>query len=282
MKLIEIDIIEFKKEQKEFYHRINDIYVDDKLFLVAVGDVIYDKNKNIFCKSDKSIKTICKIDDKYLICGSYDGNCLLFEEVENEMKFLDTIQGPETEIKKIATDGELVAIATRGKTVWIMNTDMTLEQIIDDHQHDVKGVLFYSEQIFTWSYDNTFKIYDRGIDEWELYKSVNCGEIVWNLHIFANCIVTCLHSGEIKIYDKNSFSHKESIKLSLRPIITSCLTKNYLVLVSNLNVLVFLDREFKIIFEMSAPCYEITKIYAYENILYVGCENFLISYLIED
>lgn len=266
-------IFEIKEKKNEFYHSINAFYTDETITLIGYGCNVYNINGNIFCKFAKSVKTIKKIDNEHILIGSYDGTCILFKYNSEKVKYtyVDTIKGPETEIKGISSNSLFVALATRGKTVWIFKykKEIELTQILEDHTGDVKGVHFEGDRLFTWSYDNTVKIYDMIVDEWEMQHEIDCKCTIWNVFVTAKHIVTVLQSGNINIYDKSTYELLKTISLSITPITESFYDQNNFYFVCNEKVLLILDGEYQKVDEIEFER-NLTDIYVKNKIIYVS------------
>lgn len=131
--------------------RILAIYASSKVYVGINNSVLDLFSGKVLCRHEKSIRWITG-DSKYVGCASYDGKATII--CANTDKYIDTVEGPDTEIKCIAFYDNLVALSTRGKTVWILE-DFEISKILDDHLHDVKGCRFYEKRLYSWSYDNT-------------------------------------------------------------------------------------------------------------------------------
>lgn len=176
------------------------------------------------CRFQKSVRSIAS-SRGYLCCGSYDGTAVLF----HKGKVVDVIEGPETEIKCVAfsEDGKYLAMATRGRSVWIVRIDGEIEihNIIEDHLHDVKGCVFHEGLLFTYGYDNTVKVYDRFDydDSWELVQSIDERHTVWCVIFHEGRMVCATEDGSISSYVlRNGWELEESRRLSKFPIYSIC------------------------------------------------------------
>lgn len=189
---------------------------------------------NDFNKSVKNVVYSFLNNIEYYGCVSYDGTGIIYK---NGIKF-DSIEGPETEIKHISFNelNNLIAISTRGKTVWILNINedsLEINSILDDHSQDVKGAKFFNNQLFTFGYDETIKIYSfiKGYDNSLILTnniSLKSLEIknneknnekdlifnnftVWDLLFFNNFIIAAVNT-EIFIFDlEMNLKYKERV-----------------------------------------------------------------------
>lgn len=178
----------------------------------------------IICRTSKSIRTIASHGD-YMCCGSYDCTAILLYKGD----VLDVIEGPDTEIKCVAfsEDGRYLAIATRGKSVWItrISKEVEIDKILEDHLQDVKGCIFHNGFLFTYSYDNTIKVYDRFDydDSWEMVQSIEESNTIWCVIFHQDRMACSKEDGTISLYILNNGWELEiSRKLSQLPIYSIC------------------------------------------------------------
>ncbi|KCZ78009.1 hypothetical protein H311_00972, partial [Anncaliia algerae PRA109] len=113
--------------------------IDEKILIGGTNNklLIYEENNfKELASHKKSIKCIASFQNIFG-CGSYDCTATIFREG----KLFDEVFGPETEIKGIAINEKYIALATRGKTVWIVKYDLEIEidTVLEDHTQDIKG-----------------------------------------------------------------------------------------------------------------------------------------------
>ncbi|OQS55680.1 CIA1 [Ecytonucleospora hepatopenaei] len=291
------EVCRIPQDTKEcFYHLVHDIFINENISLYAYGPFVFSFDNKLFAKFEKTVKTIIQMDEHNILIGSYDGTCMIFRHNKNTENmfaydYIDTIKGPETEIKGLSSNGREVAMATRGKTVWIFKFDflkkqnqIELTQILEDHDQDVKGNLFLTHsRLCTWSYDETVKIYDRGVNEWELIANINFGQIVWNVLAVGNVLCAFLHSGEIEIFDNKNFEKIKKAKISELPLTASCSYDNFIFVVSNMTVLcVFNVLTYKIEREIDLDKNKVYNLKVINDDLYVCFKDYVIKYLIND
>ncbi len=132
------------------------LIVNDDYFIAGVlNEAINITGGNkVIATFTKSVKSM-DFNEKYLVCASYDGTAVILDR--NSLKFIDSIEGPDTEIKCVCVQDSYIALATRGKTVWVLD-GLEIVSILDDHTQDVKGCFLYNEYLYTWSYDQTICI----------------------------------------------------------------------------------------------------------------------------
>jgi WD40 repeat protein len=260
---------------------IKKVKTDEKLFAIHLSTNIYtggsscllkdNTNNKILYKHSKSITHITS-SLKYLASSSYDCTVSVFKRIDNEDRndnssyfdkkgernstfvLEDIIEGPETEIKGISFDNtdKWLALATRGKTVWICSIEdyTEIDKILEDHSEDVKGCIFYSEMLFTFGYDNTIKIYQFfEIDQtWELVQSIEEYSTIWNIIFIEDRMYSCNDNGEINMYilDKG-WTLKKKLKISVLPIMALSNFRDILVCTVNVGNLVFLNRDLEVV-----------------------------------
>lgn len=170
----------------------------------------------------KSIRTVT-VNDNFFACASYDGSGIVFKDD----KFFDIIEGPDTEIKSVAfnDDNTLLAIATREKTVWLfsINDEMQLECTFHDHTQDVKGVKFFEERLFSYSYDRTIKVYEKEDDAWDMIRNIDDHECtVWDVIQVSDTILACDNKGNLYFYESEYLRLMKKVKVSRFPIYKMC------------------------------------------------------------
>lgn len=202
---------------------------------------------NIIGIHDKSIRSIaCNFN--LFACVSYDGKGTVYKD----KKIIDIIEGPETEIKDIAfsENNKYIAVATRGKTVWVLNINedtLEIDAVIDDHTQDVKGVKFYAGCLYSYGYDNTIKVYEKvdyGNCGWELIQNITEHEnTVWNVIFHEFKMISCDNDGYICFYDFDEvWKLVKKFKASSYHIYSLCIVKDrYLAYIVNLNNIAIID-----------------------------------------
>lgn len=263
--------------QHKFENRILAVSASDDLLLGSGKDLIEFKTRKILCTHEKSIRFISR-NEKYIGCTSYDGTATILNSVNKEI--IDKVEGPETEIKCIDFHKNLTAISTRGKTVWILE-NFEISKIIDDHTQDVKGCKFEKGRLYSWSYDNTIKMYEVFIEDhsWELYQSIELEDIIWTVVFYEDKMVATLQNGDLVIFSMRSgfWIKEKSLKASVYPIFTACLIENYLAVICNRSCLVLFNKNFEKILELDPLCNDsdiLSCSYSKkEQVLYCGGEN---------
>ncbi|CAD27120.1 hypothetical protein [Encephalitozoon cuniculi GB-M1] len=215
-------------------YRITSKKLGEKILAVHAGKSIYTGGTSrmlvnqdtgeVMCRCKKSVRSIAS-HGRYVCCGSYDCTAVLF----HDGKVVDVIEGPDTEVKCVAfsEDGRYLAMATRGRSVWVVKIDgeIEIDGVIEDHLHDVKGCIFHGGLLFTYGYDNTVKVYDRFDydDSWELVQSIDERSTVWCV-IFHNGRMVCTtEEGTVSIYAlRSGWTLEMSRKLSVLPIYSIC------------------------------------------------------------
>lgn len=236
-------------EEHKMNGRILAVYADDDLYVGCSNRFINFTKGRVLCTHEKSVRSVSG-NGRYVGCSSYDGAGTVFSRAENRL--VERIEGPDTEVKGIAFDKNFVAVATRGKAVWILE-DMEISKILDDHTQDVKGVCFYAGRLYSWSYDNTVKMYELFDVEhsWELMQSVDLGDIVWSVVFFDGNMCATLQSGHVVVLGMENGQWTEHRRLcaSAYPIVCACVAGECLAVVCNRNCLLLLDRSFKLVSE---------------------------------
>ncbi|ELA41284.1 uncharacterized protein VICG_01657 [Vittaforma corneae ATCC 50505] len=223
------------------------IYCSEDIYVGLGRKFINFSSQKILCIHDKCIRSISGNSD-YIGCCSYDGTATVFTRNE---KLVDKIEGPDTEIKGIAFYDNFIAITTRGKTTWILE-DFEISKILEDHTQDVKGCAFHNKRLYTWSYDNTIKVYDLfDIDHsWELSQSIDLDDIVWSVIFFQEYMCATLQNGCIVVMEmkESLWMPYTTVRGSLTPIYCGTVVSknecNYLCVVCNRNCLLILDYTF--------------------------------------
>lgn len=217
--------MKYKVSSKKLNEKILAVHVKGSIYTGGTSRTLTNQDTGkIVCKSSKSIRTIASHDD-YLCCGSYDCTAILIHGEE----VLDVIEGPDTEIKCLAfsEDGKYLAMATRGKSVWItrIGKEIEIDKILEDHTQDVKGCIFHDGFLFTYGYDNTIKVYDRFEydDSWEIVQSIEESNTVWCVVFQDERMLCSTEDGTISSYTmRNGWELEVSRKLSELPIYSMC------------------------------------------------------------
>lgn len=239
-----------KVEKVNMNERILAVYCGEGSTYIGLGNklVNYSKDK-IMCIHEKSIRCISG-SDMFIGCCSYDGKATVFSKDD---KYIDVIEGPDTEIKGIAFQGNVIALTTRGKTTWILE-DLEITKIIDDHTQDVKGCVFHNSRLYTWSYDCTVKVYDLFVVDhsWELSQSIEFEDIVWKIVFFNEKLCVCLNNGTVVVKKQCSYLWEDftELALSATPIFTGVVFLDYVGFICNRNTLLILDSNFDLICEV--------------------------------
>lgn len=249
-------MIDFPEKMKFFTTKTK---LDNKILCVGIFEnniylglgkqfINYTQNK-ILCVHEKSVRHIAS-SDQNIGCCSYDGTATVFKS--NDV-FVDKIEGPDTEIKGMAFSKEFIALTTRGKTTWVLE-NLEISKILDDHLHDVKGCIFNEDCLFTWSYDETIKIYElfKMDNSWELIQSIEAYSIIWSVIFYHGYLVAALQDGSIQIYEKEGslWTKYKTLKLSVSPIYCCTMADGYLAVQCNRNCIMLLDNEFKKVIEI--------------------------------
>lgn len=203
----------------------------------------------VMCKTRKSIRSIAS-HGKYMCCGGYDCTAVLF----CDGNVVDVIEGPDTEIKCVAfsEDGKYLAMATRGKSVWVVRIDgeIEIDEIIEDHLHDVKGCIFHEGFLFTYGYDNTVKVYDRFDydDSWELVQSIDEGSTVWCVIFHEGRMICTTEEGMVSSYIlRNGWEIETSKKLSMFPIYSICSVGRHMAYILNRSSIGIIDTNLNVV-----------------------------------
>lgn len=239
---LKIEIVRMK-------NRVLAVYVDNDIYVASGKSLINISTNTVLCRHDKSIRSISG-NSVYIGCSSYDGTATLIDRISGE--YIDRIEGPDTEIKGIAFYKDFIAVATRGKTVWILE-HLEISKILEEHTQDVKGCCFYEKRLCTWSYDNTIKIFELFEIEhsWELIQSIDLGSIVWTVSFINGMMVSTLQNGEIVVLKKDGelWCQIKTIKASVYPIVCSCNTEEYFITICNRRCLRIYNKDFSILNE---------------------------------
>ncbi|ADM12250.1 uncharacterized protein Eint_091210 [Encephalitozoon intestinalis ATCC 50506] len=234
-------------------YKITSKRLDEKILAVHVNGAVYTGGTSrtlvnqdtgeVMCRCRKSIRSIAS-HGRYICCASYDCTAVLF----HDGKVVDVIEGPDTEIKCVgfSEDGRYLAMATRGKSVWVVKIDPEIEidEIIEDHLHDVKGCVFHKGFLFTYGYDNTIKIYERFDydDSWELVQSISEKNTVWCVIFHGDKMVCSTEEGTISSYVlRNGWELEACKKLSIFPIYSICSVGRDMAYVLNRNNIGIID-----------------------------------------
>lgn len=226
--------------------RILAVYADRDLYVGALNTLTNFSTGKVLCRHEKSVRCISG-NDEYVGCCSYDGTATVLTAEKNE--HVERIEGPDTEMKGIAFCGGLIAIATRGKTVWILE-DMEVSKILDDHTQDVKGCRWFEKRLYSWSYDNTVNVYEMFEVEhsWELMQSIDLGDIVWNVVFYDGLMCAVLQNGSVVSFEMHDsqWVKRKGVAASAYPITSCCVAGRYLAVVCNRDCLVLLSRELEV------------------------------------
>lgn len=234
-------------EKVQMSDRVLSVYANENLYIGVGSRFINYSFGNVLCCHEKSIRSISG-NGQWIGCASYDGTATIFDK--NTERIKDKIEGPETEIKSISFFHNLIAISTRGKTTWVLE-DFEVSKILEDHTQDVKGCTFNSQRLYTWSYDNSIKVYEMFDydNSWEITQSIDLDDIVWNIAFFGEYLCAGLQNGKLEIFkmEKGLWTSFKSLKLSGAPIYALCVADDeYLCVVCNRNCLVLLSKDFNI------------------------------------
>lgn len=233
---------------------------DEKLFSIHISKNIYTggssgqlkdvTNNKILYKHSKSITCISST-LKYLASSSYDCTVSVFKDNLLE----DVIEGPDTEIKGISFDStnKWLALATRGKSVWICSIKeyIEIDKILEDHTEDVKGCIFYLDMLFSYGYDNSIKVYQFFEEDlsWEIVQSIEEEYTIWKVIFIEDRMYSCNDNGELNMYIlEKGWNLKKKIKISVLPIMAlSNFQDNFLCCTINIGNLVFLNKDLEIL-----------------------------------
>ncbi|KAI5148521.1 cytosolic iron-sulfur protein assembly protein CIAO1 [Enteropsectra breve] len=274
-------MLDVKHSKIDLKDRILAVYVQDNNLYAGLKENFVNLSTNQILHSfEKSVRTISG-NGRYFGCCSYDGTGKILKRDAKSCKYdsymaaedylavrehlqgngsvpsdetfdtlVDSIEGPDTEIKAIAFDPDnLIAIATRGRTVWVLE-DFEISKILDDHTQDVKGCCFWKERLFSWSYDGTIKMYEFfDLDHsWELIQSIEIGEIVWSVVLLNDRLYASVQSGRIYSFEmKSGLWHEvKSVKLSMYPIFSLAVAGNLISAFAHRNYFVLLNENLEI------------------------------------
>ncbi|KAM0674468.1 Cytosolic iron-sulfur protein assembly protein [Gurleya vavrai] len=212
-----------------------------------------DDSSIILATHDKSIRSVLA-KDVFIVCVSYDGKGTVFK---ND-KIFDLIEGPETEIKSvsISEDNRYLALATRGKTVWVLNikeNGLDIDAVLEDHLQDVKGVKFYEGNLYSYGYDNTIKVYeqvDYNSNGWDLIDDIKKNEsTVWDLVFNDFMMISCDNEGKLHFFEfSDSWIFKKEFKASKYQIYSMCILGNeHLAYIYNLSSIAIINFECKMV-----------------------------------
>jgi WD40 repeat protein len=238
---------------KDLKERILAIHVSTSIYTGGTGKRLVNQSTGkTLCTHKKSIKAIASHGD-YLCCGSYDGTATVL----HRDRVLDVIEGPETEIKGVAFsgDGRFLAMATRGRSVWVckMGEEIEIDRILEDHLHDVKGCIFRDGTLFTYSYDNTIKVYERfEYDEsWEMVQSIEEESTVWCVRFMGEEMVVSTEDGVVSIYALESgWTLRRSKRVSLFPIYSICILQDRIAFILNRSSIGLLDADLDVVWSL--------------------------------
>lgn len=204
-----------------------------------------DDSESILWQHRKSVRSVA-VSGNLFGCASYDCTAAIFKDGV----LFDTVEGPETEIKCLcfSEDNRFVAMSTRGRTVWVcrIGREIEVDAVLEDHLHDVKGVVFRDGCLYSFGYDNTIKVYERlDLDEsWELVQSIEEKNTVWSLGFHSNFMVSCSEDGWIRVY---GFTHEwalcRAIEASVYPIYSMAVFDGLIAYVLNRDSIGILNME---------------------------------------
>ncbi|KAF7683952.1 putative cytosolic Fe-S cluster assembly factor [Astathelohania contejeani] len=229
------------------------------------------------CSHTKSIRHVT-YHDNIIACGSYDCKATVFKDGI----CFDIIEGPDTEIKGLAICKGYIAIATRGKTVWVYRIDEEIEidTILEDHTQDVKGVKWNMGCLYSYGYDGCINMYE----DMELIQSIKEHKsTVWDIQFYGEQnMVSCSEDGEIIFYSfENIWKAKTRIRGSDFPIYTMAIYKNkYIGYVHNRSSILFIDEmQNDYLTIKDAGLGDIYSISIWDNLLVVGGEDGILKIL---
>lgn len=228
--------------------RILAVYANESVYVGRGREFVNLSTGQTLCTHDKSVRNASGC-SRFIGCCSYDGTACVFDRATDRL--IERIEGPETEIKCIAFEGsgDTIAISTRGKTVWILD-NMEISRILEEHTQDVKGVAFYEGRLYSWSYDNTVKMFGYFEDDssWELLQSIELDDIVWKVLLFGDRLCALTQSGRLAVLEmvNNQWKQTDGMALSVYPIVTACVAGDSLAVICNRNWLVLLDGQFRV------------------------------------
>lgn len=251
-----IHVSELWTSSEEKKYNILALHASETELYAGIGKHLVNVSRKAECAShQKSIRAIAG-NDQHIICGSYDGEGTVIDTTTN--KKIERIEGVDTEIKGIAIQDASIAIATRGRSVWILE-DLEVSKILDDHSQDVKGCSFHEGRFYSWSYDKTIKMYEIfSLDHsWELMQSIDMNSTVWIAVFFEGMLCAALDSGELAILQMRDgmWEEEKRLRLSAYPIRTMCLVMNNLAVICNRSSVVILDKLFNILIETGPISY---------------------------
>ena len=197
-------------------------------------------------------------------------------------EFLDTIEGPETEIKCIclSEDNSFLAMSTRGRTVWICkirDSEIEVDAVLEDHLHDVKGVKFHRDRLYSFGYDNTIKVYERfNLDEsWDMIQSLEEDSTVWNVEFSEELMVSCNEDGRVRLYVFSwEWTLARVLDASVYPIYSVVFAGGCICYILNRSNVAVLDVDLRVLGTVSLSC-EINCLYfcKHRNALLCGLDS---------
>jgi len=227
---------------------------DGTVELFAEKIILIDTSSEKIAPIDMNSEKIAPIDASKEICTNNSGlkKLIIDDSISVVNSHIERIEGPETEIKAISLKDDSMAIATRGRSVWILE-NLEVSKILDDHTQDVKGCRFHNDRLFTWSYDCHLKIYEFFDldDSWELAQSIDLGETVWDACVFDDRIVAVLQSGYavLVVIENGLWIVRKRVKFSVYPIFSCCSDGSKIGLISNRNVFSLIDCDLNLLGE---------------------------------
>lgn len=236
----------YRVTSKRLDEKILAVHVDRDIYTGGTGRKLVNQDTGeVMCRSSKSIRTIASHGD-YICCGSYDCTATLLYKG----RVVDVVEGPDTEVKCVAfsEDGRYLAMATRGRSVWItrVGDEIEIDKILEDHLQDVKGCIFHNGFLFTYGYDNTIKMYDRFDydDSWEMVQSIEETNTVWSVAFHQDRMVCSTEDGTISLYVlRNGWELEESRRMSRLPIYSVCSVGDNIAYVLNGNSIGIVDSQ---------------------------------------
>lgn len=233
--------------------KIFTIHINKNVYIGGTSTCLLDVTVNkILYKHNKSVTHISS-SRKYLTSSSYDCTASIF--LLNAKELEDVIEGPDTEIKCISIDplDKWIALATRGKSVWVcrIGENIEINNMLEDHTEDVKGCLFHEDMLFSFGYDNSIKCYKyfKMDESWEMVQSISENDTVWNLAFIDEKMFSCNGQGEVSLYilDKG-WTIVRKKKLSNLPIFALCAYKNMIICGIGFGNLIFMNTDLEVVY----------------------------------
>ncbi|KAI4291984.1 cytosolic iron-sulfur protein assembly protein CIAO1 [Pancytospora philotis] len=247
-------------EAREIGEPVLAVYASDDLYIAAGSKFMNHSTGALLKTHEKSVRCISG-NDAYVGCSSYDGTATVFTEKQSAPgasynTFVETIEGPDTEIKGLAFCDSYIAISTRGKTVWLLE-DFEISKILEDHTQDVKGCRFHEGRLYSWSYDNTVNMYEVFVMDhsWELMQTIVFASIVWGVVIIAGRMYVATHDGQITQLEMRDGQWRriKHVLASAYPVMCCCEADGYLAAVCNKSVLCLFDADLNLVAQELLP-----------------------------